>query len=101
MEYTFEADIKGEKLIFSTTENIFSPRGIDRGTMAMLAHVDFTENDKVLDLGCGCGVVGILAARIIGADRVVMCDIDDVAVNTSMQNARLNGVDYNQTDLVT
>ena len=58
----------------------------------MLEEIDFNLESKVLDLGCGYGVVGILAAKIIGEDKVVMCDIDDNAVNISKNNASLNGV---------
>ena len=42
----------------------------------MLSLVDFEKGDKVLDLGCGWGVVGILAAKLIGPESVVMVDND-------------------------
>jgi 16S rRNA (guanine1207-N2)-methyltransferase len=58
----------------------------------MLDCVDFGPDDRVLDLGCGYGVVGILAARLIGAERVVMSDIDPVAVELAQRNTRQNGV---------
>ncbi len=45
---------------------------------------------RVLDVGCGTGVLGIAAARA-GAGRVVMSDIDPLAVATARQNARANG----------
>lgn len=38
----------------------------------MLSVIDFTLNDKVLDLGCGYGIVGILASKIMGG-RVLLC----------------------------
>jgi len=58
----------------------------------MLSVVEFQEKDKVLDLGCGYGVVGILAANIIGANNVVMSDIDEEALKLSKENAVLNNV---------
>lgn len=85
-----QADIKGITLKFETNEEVFSPSGIDLGTLAMLSQVEFTKEDKVLDLGCGYGVVGILASKLIGCENVVMCDISTKAVETSKQNGLLN-----------
>ena len=75
-----------------TDADNFSPSRIDRGTLAMLSQVDFHPEDRVLDLGCGYGPVGILAAKLIGPDRVVMCDISDRAVEMAQRNAFVNGV---------
>lgn len=89
-----QAEIKGIKLEFETNENVFSPSGVDKGTLAMLSQVEFTSQDKVLDLGCGYGVVGILASKLIGSDHVVMCDISEVAVEASKKNGILNGIEH-------
>lgn len=80
-------------LELETTERLFSPSAIDTGTKAMLSFVRLKKEDKVLDLGCGCGVVGIWAAKQIGADRVVMCDLSEEAVRTAQENAARNGVE--------
>lgn len=58
--------IKDIDMKFNTSEEVFSPRNIDQGTLAMLSQVEFSEDDKVLDLGCGYGIVGILSAKMIG-----------------------------------
>jgi len=47
--------------------------------------------DVVADVGCGSGILSILAAKL-GAMRVLALDLDEVAVQTAGQNARLNGV---------
>lgn len=88
-----EADIKGIHLKFETSEELFSPNSIDKGTLAMLSLVDFESCDKVLDLGCGYGVVGILAAKLIGKEKVVMIDINEEAVKCSINNSAINGVE--------
>ena len=86
------ANIKGSPLELETTPELFSPDSVDKGTLALLSRVEFTTGDKVLDLGCGYGVVGILAAKIIGQQNVVMSDISEQAIRLSKQNAVLNGV---------
>ena len=88
-----EEQVQGISLVLQTNEEVFSPTAVDKGTKAMLSFVEFKPEDKVLDLGCGCGVVGIVAAKQIGAERVVMCDVSENAVQLSMQNAAANGVD--------
>lgn len=85
-------DIHGYNLMFKTDPELFSPQDLDRGTAAMLSIVEFKGEDRVLDLGCGYGVVGILAAKIVGQEQVVMVDINPVAVQLSKENAVLNQV---------
>ncbi|MCG8499500.1 MAG: class I SAM-dependent methyltransferase [Firmicutes bacterium] len=84
--------IKDIKIQLRTVKKLFSPDSIDRGTLAMLSVVDLKDDDKVLDLGCGYGIVGIYAAKIIGSHDVVMTDIEEIAVSIAKENTVLNGV---------
>lgn len=93
MGYTMiSTTIKNVNLQFETDSSNFSPNEIDTGTLAMLSVANFAEGDKILDLGCGYGVVGILAARLIGQERIIMCDISESAVKQAKINAALNQV---------
>lgn len=87
------ANVKGLVMEFETFPNCFSPEKIDKGTLAMLSHVDFSQGQKVLDLGCGYGVVGITAAKFTGAAGVYMVDVDPEAILCSMKNAKRNEVE--------
>jgi 16S rRNA (guanine1207-N2)-methyltransferase len=91
--HSFTVSPKGVDLTFETWGDVFSPKGLDPGTAAMLSQVEFGADEKVLDLGCGYGLVGILAARLIGAARVVMCDVDPHALELARSNAQANGVE--------
>lgn len=93
MKTLIKTNIKDIELAFQTSENLFSPRSIDSGTLAMLSVIDFEKDDKILDLGCGYGVVGVLAAKIIGVNNVIMTDIDEKAIEISKDNAVLNNVE--------
>ena len=84
--------INGVELFFETSGASFSPAFLDRGTLAMLSVAEFSQTDKVLDLGCGYGVVGVYAAKLIGEQNVVMSDIDKKSCDLSGKNAELNGV---------
>ncbi|MEE3492052.1 50S ribosomal protein L11 methyltransferase [Ruminococcus sp.] len=48
--------------------------------------------EKVLDVGCGSGILGI-AAVMLGADSAFGVDIDEVAVRTANENAAVNHVE--------
>ena len=50
-----------------------------------------STGSKVLDVGCGSGILGI-AAVLLGADSAFGVDIDETAVRTANENARINGV---------
>lgn len=84
--------MRGFDLTLQTSPGVFSHRGVDRGTLAMLRVAEIRQDDKVLDLGCGYGVVGIVAAKLIGPSRVTMVDIDEEAVELASINCRLNDV---------
>ena len=50
-----------------------------------------TQRGSLLDIGCGSGVLAIAAARL-GFAPVVAVDVDPVAVETTLANARTNGI---------
>lgn len=83
--------IKGYDLQLNSDHRLFSPLSIDRGTLALLSVISFTPEDKVLDLGCGIGIIGIVAVKH-GA-QVVMSDVDPLAVEIAQQNVALNHVE--------
>ncbi len=48
------------------------------------------NNDKILDLGCGSGILSI-AAMLLGAESAVMVDIFKNAADTAAENMEKNG----------
>jgi release factor glutamine methyltransferase len=62
------------------------------GVLARAIEACATAGSAVLDLGTGCGVGAIAAARA-GATRVVAVDDDPVATRCAALNARLAGLD--------
>jgi ribosomal protein L11 methyltransferase len=49
------------------------------------------SGDRVLDLGCGSGILSI-GAMLLGADSVTAVDIEDHSVRTAIENAQKNGI---------
>lgn len=57
----------------------------------ILDNPQWVRGKRVLDFGCGSGVVAI-AAALAGAQAVVACDLDADALSATAENARLCGV---------
>ncbi len=57
------------------------------------------EGDRVLDMGCGSGILGIGAMKL-GAGELVAVDIDEAAVRTSRENLEKNGIDLKRVSLI-
>ena len=84
-------NIKGAAFEFYTSPGVFSKDKIDRGTLALAENMIIEKNSKVLDVGCGIGVLGIAAAKLFNS-AVVMTDINKRAVMLAKKNAELNNV---------
>ena len=54
-------------------------------------HQSVIQNKKIIDYGCGSGILAIAAARL-GAESVWAVDIEQQALNSTKENAQSNGV---------
>jgi 16S rRNA G1207 methylase RsmC len=75
---------------FLTASGIFSKKRVDLGTRLLIKCMILPESGYVLDLGCGYGAVGIVAAVFNPDLHVVMVDINERAVRLARQNAGIN-----------
>ncbi|HHW00506.1 MAG TPA: 50S ribosomal protein L11 methyltransferase [Clostridiaceae bacterium] len=60
---------------------------------AVLVDKYIKKDDVVMDIGCGTGILSIVAAKL-GASEIVAVDIDEVAVKVTKENCRINGTDH-------
>lgn len=74
---------------------VFSQNKIDDGTNKLLLSIkEHINTGSYLDLGCGCGVIGIYLA-LNGIKDITLSDISANALYASYENARLNNVSDN------
>lgn len=88
----FAETLCGNKLNFTSTWGIFSPREIDEGTHLLLKYIKINVTDDCFDLGCGYGPIGLSLAKVANQGQTLMVDKDFMAVEYSNKNAALNNI---------
>lgn len=74
---------------FTTADNVFSKDHVDEGSKLLIeTAIDNGIENKVLDYGCGYGVVGIVLSKM--NYDVLGLDITDRAVSLSRHNNEIN-----------
>jgi len=83
---------RGELLSFVVDTGVFASRGLDPGTALLIEHLSVSDGDRVLDLGCGWGPVGVAAAKSTPRGTVVLTDVNRRAVRLARENLARNRV---------
>jgi len=73
--------------VFYVLKDVYEPA---KDSFLLAENLVVNQNDVVLDVGIGCGILGILAAK--KAKKVVAIDVNPHAVGCARMNAELNGV---------
>ncbi len=89
-EDIYSASCKGQVYRYASAPGVFAHGGLDRGTYALIEAMDIGPGEAVLDLGCGCGVVGLAAARLGG--RVTCVDHSAVAIESTQRTMAINDI---------
>lgn len=83
---------RGESLLLTPSPLVFAGGRLDPAA-AMLAEAMRVEpDDIVVDLGCGAGIVGLVAARLAPRGHVYLLDASYAAVRTAQVNAERNAL---------
>lgn len=80
------------ELALLTRPGVFSPGRLDGGARALLSAFAAKPGERVLDIGCGIGVLGLAAAVDSGPKGVVLVDSNARATETARRNADTNGL---------
>lgn len=73
--------------VFMVDEHVYEPA---EDSFLLAEKMTVTEDDAVLDMGTGCGILAVLAAE--KAKRVLAVDINPHAIECAIKNAEMNGV---------
>ncbi len=89
----FHTDFPEAKYEIVIEPNMAFGTGNHETTSLMLEYIleNSFENKTVLDMGCGTGILGILAS-MKGAKNITAIDIDEWSFNGTKENATLNNI---------
>jgi 16S rRNA (guanine1207-N2)-methyltransferase len=89
INYKFE----GKNFIFEVGETLFSTFNIDHGTDILIRSLPvFSNPQKILDLGCGYGPLGIILASKYPQAKITMIDRDLLAARYAKINIEKNNL---------
>ena len=83
---------KEHALRLTTNSGVFSHGHVDEATDLLLKAMPAPQGETLLDLGCGCGVIGIAMAKAYGL-LVTLADVNPRALDCARQGCRENGVE--------
>ncbi len=87
-----ECFVLGRKFIFLTDNGVFSKDGLDFGSRLLLETIPLEEvGGKILDMGCGYGVFGIVISKLTHA-HIDMVDVNLRALHLAERNIKENHV---------
>ena len=96
------AFLRGRRYRILTATGIFSSKRIDNGTRLLVESMDVPSTGSLLDMGCGNGVIGIVAASTEPSLRVTLTDVNSRATMIAAENVarmRLGNVEVLTGDL--
>lgn len=85
--------VLGRSFSVTTGSGTFSKDGLDKATSLLIESCDLRGDERVLDLGCGWGAVGIALKTVHKDVSVVMSDVNKRAVMLAKQNLEKNGIE--------
>lgn len=84
--------LRGKPFEFLTASSVFSKKRVDLGTRLLIESMVLPDEGYVLDVGCGYGAVGIVAAAFNPNLHVVMVDVNERAAKLAKQNIKINNI---------
>ncbi len=84
--------LRGRLFEFYSGSGVFSKKKVDNGTRVLVENCIVKGGWKVLDLGCGYGVVGVVIGKIFPKTTVLMVDVNKRALKLAKMNLELHNI---------
>jgi 16S rRNA (guanine1207-N2)-methyltransferase len=91
-EFLVDFSFKGKSYRFKSKKGVFADNKVDSGTKLLLDSADIREDDNVFDVGCGYGIIGIVAASLAPKGKTLLVDSNVKAANLAKLNIEVNNI---------
>lgn len=85
-------EVRGSEYLLEGDPGVFAGGGLDPAAVLLAMAMEVAATDAVLDLGCGNGIVGMVAARLAVNGQVWLVDTNTEAVALAQRNVERNGL---------
>lgn len=92
-EHAWWDEYQHEGMTVKTLPGVFSRDGLDTGSKLLLSTLTPHTKGKVLDVGCGAGVLAVTLASHSPKVRLTLCDVSAPAVEASRATLAANGIE--------
>lgn len=93
--------LEGTNFVINNHANVFSRESLDIGTRLFIEHIPQSDNyKKIMDLGCGNGIVGLLAAEKNPEAEIIFTDESYMAIQSAKENFALAFANTRKADFL-
>ena len=88
----FEATVRGLTFSIASDRGVFSHGAVDKGSRLLAETMQLPQQGHILDLGCGWGILGMVAGKLSPAAHVILIDVNERAAGLAEENLRRNHI---------
>jgi len=88
----YQITIDNTKLTIASLPGVFSQNSLDVGTQVLLGHLPAKMSGKILDFGCGAGVISCFIGKKFPDCDLSLLDVNALALSSAERTLALNGL---------
>jgi 16S rRNA (guanine1207-N2)-methyltransferase len=86
----YQIQVQEKTLKIAALPGVFSQNALDTGTKILLAHLPDIMAGKVLDFGCGAGVIAAYIGTVYPQTKLTLVDVSALALHSAQTTLSLN-----------
>ncbi|MBU2870241.1 methyltransferase [Colwellia sp. E2M01] len=88
----YQITVAGIELKIASLPGVFSQQKLDVGTELLLNNLSDNMTDKVLDFGCGAGVISCFVGKRFPNTKLSLLDVSALALTSAQESLKLNNL---------
>jgi len=88
----YPLDVDGINLTIAALPGVFSQNELDIGTKLLLSNLPEKMSGKILDFGCGAGVISAFIGKKFSSSTLELLDVNALALTSAKKTLAINGL---------